>query len=228
MVPFAPPVQGRLCYPQLPAHWLHILVFGFACTSLAYEIPSFGVSTGVRPSAMTWVPSSGPAKMTGQRPRLHSDEGTDLHSGETVAQVWVCCGGSRLSRCPRPRDSSSPELQGGCAGQSSPRDLRCPLGQGKQPGWQVWVVSREDAEGPSGTSSGLQQEGGCRAGWDCVLLLPSRSFLMSWFLCWCPAAAVTHEGMAGAAGGGGFVREICGGCLVSGLARGSALEWLFR
>lgn len=61
-----------------------------------------------------------------------------------------------------------------------------------------------------------------------VLLLPCESFLVSWFLCWCPAAVVTHVGMAGAAGGGGFVLEICSSCLVSGLGRGSALEWLFR
>ena len=67
-----------------------------------------------------------------------------------------------------------------------------------------------------------------------VLLPPCGSFIMSRFLRWHGSLPESNSRFAtsrdgrDAAGDGGFVLDIRGGCLCSGLGRVSALEWLFR
>lgn len=117
------------------------------------EISSSSVSAGVNPSVRTWVPSSGPAAVTGQRPCPYScggdrpppqrDAGT--HMGPP----------QRLLPFPAPSRGTAAPLSYRVAGWGRAAPGPSSFCWGKQPGWQVWVVPWGDAGGPLETSSGL-------------------------------------------------------------------------
>lgn len=182
------------------------------------------------PSARTWVPSSSPGAVAGQRSCPCGCGGTGIHPGGMLAHVQDHCRGSCLPQCPCPGEWQLPLAMGWPLGAEQPQVPPVSAWMGEA-AWvaggmrgDTWRRHRGDTGSGTAVQGGMQGRVGLPGG---VLLPPCGSFIISWFLRWHCLLPKSPGGMAEAAGGGGFVLGICGCCLSSELGRGSALEWLF-